>query len=192
MYARPSHKVVLGVCVGNWQFWMSQVSSSGARIPDGRLYKGSRIRLVSLRVCSGPQPSRLFLSYTTAGKFRHPPTLQSTRMYIHMPNRFSNPNQLSTVSVTIVFPNVGLRLGRTRYSVTSVHELIGNLRGTGSTPNEICFARSMRAVLEGVEVKAIVDIYIGSLAKRWASRVNGNFSAIQRLQGHVTKTWMGY
>jgi len=43
-----------------------QVSSSSTWIPDGRLYKGLRIHLVSLRVCSGPQQTRLFSSYMAA------------------------------------------------------------------------------------------------------------------------------
>ena len=47
---------------------MFQVSSSVAWIPDRRLYKGLRIRLVSLRVCSGPQQAQLFSSWTAARK----------------------------------------------------------------------------------------------------------------------------
>jgi len=36
---------------------------------DGRLYKGLSIRLVSLRVCSGLQQTRLFSSIRLRGKF---------------------------------------------------------------------------------------------------------------------------
>jgi hypothetical protein len=39
---------------------MFQVSSPGAWLLDGRLYKSLRIGLVSLRVCSGPQQTRYF------------------------------------------------------------------------------------------------------------------------------------
>jgi hypothetical protein len=54
--------------VGNWQFWMSEVSSFGAWLPDGRLYSSLRMGLVSLRVCSGPQQTRLFTLYAAARK----------------------------------------------------------------------------------------------------------------------------
>jgi len=40
---------------------MFQVTRSGAWLLDGRLYKSLRIGLVSLRVCSGPQQTRLFV-----------------------------------------------------------------------------------------------------------------------------------
>jgi hypothetical protein len=51
------------------EFRLFQVSISGAWIPDGQLYKGSRIRLVSLRVCKGAQQTRMFSSYTAERKF---------------------------------------------------------------------------------------------------------------------------
>ena len=46
-----------------------QVLSSGAWMLIGRLCNGHRTCLVSLRVCSGPQQTRLFSSYTAARKF---------------------------------------------------------------------------------------------------------------------------
>jgi hypothetical protein len=51
------------------EFPLFEVSISGAWISDRRLYKDRRIRLVSLRVCRGPQQARLFASYTAARKF---------------------------------------------------------------------------------------------------------------------------
>jgi len=40
---------------------MFQVTRSGAWLLDGRLYKSLRIGFVYLRVCSGPQQTRLFV-----------------------------------------------------------------------------------------------------------------------------------
>ena len=76
--------------VGNWKF---RISSSGAWMPNGRIYKGLRICPVSLCVRRGPQQTRLFSSYTVARKFQS--ELAHTKSCTHRQQQSSFPRRLS-------------------------------------------------------------------------------------------------
>ena len=55
--------------IGNWKLQSYSGFELQCLDTNGRLYKGLGIRLVSLRICSRPQQTLLFSSYTVARKF---------------------------------------------------------------------------------------------------------------------------